>query len=231
MTKSIKSSNILTEIKKDLLKEHLKVVEEYIKIWLNEFNVPSPFIPKPDSAWQAMYLPSTEQDPDSNHMIRHHIRSRALWGHHTKWVSILEEMWALISKLHQETRNKQKELSGTEQRQFTPEFTSVALWKGFEVADGRELVDLYKIPDSKLGISYGAYQLELSAVTQEQRNMIEQEHRKYINSLSTHEDMLRLVTLWNEVIDLTKQMWSIGNKILKSHDILYPCSFCKHLYK
>lgn len=232
MAKAIKYSAVAAEIKKEYLKEHLQVIRKLIETWITELSAPAPLYPcQGKTGWQSVYVPSTEKDPDSNHMIKRHIRSRALWSHHTKWEADLENMWPLINNLRQEARSKQKELSTSTQRQYCVEFTDVALWKGFDVANGMQLEDWYKIPDDEQGISYGAYKLELSAATQEERSLIKHEHREYIDHLAKLNDMHQLIESWREVIKLQKQMQAIGSKILKSGDILYSCTFCKHLWR
>ena len=114
-------------------------------------------------------------------------------------------------------------------KKYIPEYYAVALWKGFDIAIGLEIDDLYKTPDDQRGVSYGAYKIELSATNENERLLVEKEHRQFISDTAQNKDITRLVELWKEVRTLQAQMYSIGNKSLKSGDILYPCMFCKHL--
>ena len=96
MTKPLKNSAIASEIKREYLKEHLEIVKKIIEDWISELVAPSPFAPLKDIwGWQSVYRPSAEQDPDSNHMLRRHLRSRALWYHHAAWVRKLENIWQI----------------------------------------------------------------------------------------------------------------------------------------
>lgn len=232
MAKAVKHSTVATEIKKEYLKEHLRSVRKLVETWLSEFSAPEPLTPFHDNwGWQSVYATPTEKDRDSNHMLRHHIRSRALWSHHSEWESILESVWQLINQIRKKASAKQKKLSNSTQRQYSSEFSMVALWKGFDVANGRKLDDLYKVPDDQRGISFGAYKIELSALTQGDRDSIEREHRKFIDYLAKLDDMRQLIELWGAASKLREQIQGIVSKILKSGDILYPCTFCRHLWR
>ncbi len=117
------------------------------------------------------------------------------------------------------------------QIQYTPEYLTVALWKGFDVANGREMDNLYKVPDDQRGVSYGGDKIELSVTPKKERSLIEKEHRRFINYLAQLKEMRQIVILWHELGALQTKMYLIVNKALKYGDILYPCMFCKHLWK
>ncbi len=232
MAKTVKYSSVAGEIKKDYLKEHLEDVKKLIHDWIPELYAPPPLTPHKDVwGWKTVYGSPIEQDPDSNHMLRRHLRSRSLWRYHSEWENELEIAWRLINKVRQKSDAKQKELSNSAQMQYSSEYTSVALWKGFDVANGRQLEDWHKIPDDQHGISYGAYKIELSAVNQADRALIKQEHRELIDHLAKLNDMRQLIELWSTVSKLQEQMRGIASKILKTGNILYPCTFCRHLWK
>ena len=232
MAKAVKYSAIAREIKKEYLKEHLENVKRAIEIWIPEINTPAPLTSHKDVwGWQSIYTPPMEQDPDSNHMLKRHLRSRALWSHHANWERKIGKVWYLTNRVRKEADDKHIEHSNNKQRQYTAEYVTVALWKAFDVARGREIDDWYKVPDDQHGVSYGAYKLELSAVTSEECSSIEKEHREFNHYLAELEDMCQLIELWHEVNELKTYMQTIGNNILKSGDILYPCKFCRHLWK
>ena len=86
--------------------------------------------------------------------------------------------------------------------QYTSDYVTVALWKGFDIANGLEIANWYKIPDDQHGVSYGTYKLELSSTTETERSLIKKEHRQFISDLAQHNDMLQLVDLWQEVSTL-----------------------------
>ena len=231
MAKAVKYSEIAREIKKEYLKEHLNIVRKLIADWLPAIKAPPLMAQKGIWGWESVYSPAVEQDPDNNHILRRHLRSRAFWSHHANWVLKLNNIWHLINQLCKDSNNQPLKQSQNMQIQYTPEYFAVALWKGFDVANGREIDNWYKVPDDQCGVSYGAYKIELSATTEKERSLIEKEHRQFINYLAQLGEMRQIVKLWHEVDALQTQMYSIANKALKSGDILYPCVFCKHLWK
>jgi len=96
---------------------------------------------------------------------------------------------------------------------------------------GRTLNLDYKVPDSEIGLSIGAYQIEMSVTSKTSRNLLEQEHREFIDGIAATEQMKDLASLWSEVKVLEEAMRAVVTKTLRSNDILYACSFCKHLWK
>jgi len=98
------------------------------------------------------------------------------------------------------------------------------------VACGRTLNLDYKVPDSKIGLSFGAYLIETSATSTESRNLLEKEHREFIDGIAVIEEMKDLASRWSEVTELEEAMRAIVSKALRSNDILYACSFCRHLW-
>lgn len=231
MAKAIKYSEIAREMKKEYLKEHLKNVRKLIEDWLPTLKAPPLMPQKGIWGWESAYSPSVEQDPDNNHILRRHLRSRALWSHHANWELRLNNIWHLTNQLYKDANNQPLKQSENIQIQCTPEYFTVALWKGFDVANGREMDDWYKVPDDQRGVLYGAYKIELSVTTKKERSLIEKEHRQFVNYLAQLPEMRQIVILWHEAGALQTQMYSIVNKALKSGDILYPCMFCKHLWK
>ena len=231
MAKAVKYSAVAQEIKKEYLRKHLNSVRKLIEDWLPTLKAP-PLMPQKGTwGWESPYSPVAEQDPDNNHILRRHLRSRAFWSHHANWQLKLNEIWHLANQLHKDANNQHLKKSKNTQMQYTPEYFTVALWKGFDVANGREMDDLYKVSDDQSGVSYGAYKIELSVTVKDERLLIEKEHRQFIDYLAQLKEMRRIVELWHEIGALQTQMYLIVNKALKSGDILYPCMFCKHLWK
>ena len=87
------------------------------------------------------------------------------------------------------------------------------------------------MPDDQQGVSYGAYKIEVSAKSPTVRSLVIKEHIEFIHYVAGLEDMKALVEIWRDTILIQKQMQLISSKSLKSVDILYPCTFCKHLCK
>ncbi|MFC1904924.1 hypothetical protein ACFLXT_04095 [Chloroflexota bacterium] len=65
----------------------------------------------------------------------------------------------------------------------------------------------------------------------EERILVEEEHRDFSDSLAVIESMKELAGLWSELKRIQQAMYAIATKIQQSNDILYPCKFCKHLWK
>ena len=88
MVRAVKHSAIAQEIKKQYLVEHLEDIRRLITNWISQLSTPNPFAPREGVwNWQSGCSPDLEKDQDSNHMLRRHLRSRALWSHHAEAVS------------------------------------------------------------------------------------------------------------------------------------------------
>jgi len=232
VAKAVKYSTIAQDMRKEYLKEHLEKVKKLIEDWIPELKAPEPLSPyKGAWGWQSIYKPPTELEPDDNHILRRHLRSRALWSHHANWERKLDSIWDIAAKLRQEVGDKYGTISKNTKRQYTDEYVTVALWKGFDLACGEEVDDWYKVPDDQPGVSYGAYKIELSAKTSNKRSLIISEHRDIIKYIAGLDYMNTLIELWKEVVRIQEHTQSISIRALKSADILYPCTFCKHLWK
>ena len=164
-------------------------------------------------------------------MLKRHLRSRALWRHHTNWEQKLQEVGHLANQVRHKANIKYMRKSKDNQRQYTPDFLDTALWQGFEVACGKKLDNMYRIADNQKGVAVGAYNIEISATSPEERSSVEKEHQDFIYYVAQLKGMKDLARLWSEVRSLQERMSSIAIKALKSNDILYVCTFCKHLWK
>lgn len=232
MSKAVKESNVAREIKKEYLREHLEEVIDLIDRWTRELQAPPPLAAGEGSlAWQSVYRPATEQQPDANHMLRRHVRSRTLWRHHADWQASLEKAWSLTQRIQKEAKNCVAEVEREKSREYTQEYVGVALWLAFDLACGHKTDLPYREPDSRVGLACGAYTIELSARSASERSSVETEHRSLITELADLEYIRELATLWDEVTTLQQKMTAIAGKALKSRDILYPCRFCRHLWK
>ena len=100
MAKAVKHSEIGKEIKKEYLKEHLKEVQTLMEDWLSTLKAPPMMIQKGVFGWESPYLPTAEQDDDSNHMLRRHLKSRAFWSYHADWELKLKEKQQRIRSIH-----------------------------------------------------------------------------------------------------------------------------------
>ena len=234
MTKKSQYSTMATEIKKEYLKEHLDEIKKLAATWIDELTAP-PIVKRERGkitwGWLTTYKPSQELDSDSNNMIRRHIKSRTLWNHHTNWDLKLKKIWQLADQIYNNVKTKHDNQTSSKKWQYTDDYVNTALWEGFEMACGRTTKLNYQEPDNKTGLSFGAYQIETSAVSKESRNLIEKEHREFCSAIAATREMRDLACLYSEVADLEVAMKAIVTKTLKSNDILYTCSFCKHLWR
>lgn len=232
MSRAVKESNLAKEIKKDYLKKHLEEVIGLIERWIGELDAPPPLGPREGSlAWRSVYSPATEQDPDANHMLRRHVRSRTLWKHHAVWQANMDKVWNLTQRVQEKAMDRVAERARKKVRKYTQDYGSVALWKAFDLACGREPDITYREPDNRVGLACGAYTIELSAQSTSERSSVKSEHRRLTRYLADLDEMWELAAMWGEVTALQDRMRAIAGQALKSRDILYPCRFCRHLWK
>ena len=232
MVKAVKYTPIAQEIKKEYLKEHLENVKQLINNWIKELNVPDPLSPNKGTwGWQSVYRPSTEIDPDSNHMLRRHLRSRTLWSHHANWWGKLYIIWDLISQVREAAGKIHSGKSPSNLRCYAEDYLNTALWQSFELTCNRKLKIDYKIPENQRGLSFGAYVIETSAATENDRNLVEKEHQDLKDQIAQTTEIKNLTSIWIDIVKLQESMQAIALEKLKSSDILYPCRFCKHLWK
>lgn len=229
--KDIKTSPIARELKKEYLREHLENVKTLINNWIPQLNAPDPFTSSGGLwGWQAVYRPPIEQDLDNNHILRRHVRSRALWHHYTNWEQTLEEIWDLADEIREQAEAMHAEQSVNEEREYTDGYMGVALWKGFDIARGGVLEDYYKPPDDRIGVNYGAYKISASETTADACVSVVEEHRALIHHVAALKGMKELAGSWRKLLKLQEQMQPIARRTLRSNDILYPCKFCRHLW-
>ncbi|MFC1966463.1 hypothetical protein ACFLWI_05915 [Chloroflexota bacterium] len=234
MAKAPKHSAMATEIKKEYLKEHLHEVKDLVTTWMGELTTPSFIVRERGQlswGWPITHRPSSEHNPDLNNMIRRHLRSRALWSHHANWERKLDSIWQLTSQIRDDIKKKHVKQSSSKQWDYTEDYVNTALSQGFEVTCGRTSSLDYKVPDSKTGLSFGAYLIETSATSTKSRNLLEKGHRKFIHGIAVTKEMKDLASLWNEVAKIQETMRAIVAKAIRSNDILYACRFCKHLWR
>jgi len=234
MAKETKYSAMAKEMKTIYLKEHLDEIKETAEKWKSELTAPSPIVRERGKiiwGWSTTYKPTQELDPDSNNMIRRHVKSRTLWTHHTNWEHKVKNIWELTNQIYIDVKKKHHDQASEKKGQYTDDYVNTALWEGFEMACGRTTNLNYKEPDNKIGLSYGAYTIETSVTSKESRNLIEKEHREFCSAIAATKEMKDLARLYSEVAELEAAMKAIVTKTLKSNDILYTCRFCKHLWR
>ena len=231
MAKRLGDPTVVQELRKEYLKEHLDGVKSTVNRWALDLNAPPPFDPVSGPwGWQSAYRPRTELYPDNNHMLRRHVRSRALWRHHADWETKLDDIWGLTQQLRKEAVDIQVGQAKEQQWKHSNDYLNVALWKGFEKANGQDIEQSYLVPSDQLGLAYLSYKIEMSASSAEQRAWIQKGHWSLINKIAELNKMKDLVEIWRGASGLCDQMQSIAFRIVKSNDIIYACKFCRHLW-
>jgi hypothetical protein len=232
MYKAMKHSQVAAELKKEYLREHLESIKTLIRNWIAGLHPPEPLAPNDRVwGWQSLYRPPIENNPDELHMLRHHLKSRALWSHYSNWQKKMEEIFQLIERVRLKAKARQKKLSMNRSRKYTEDYVPVALWKAFDMALGKAIDLPFKLPDDKFGLSYGGYKIEELANNAEGRISIEEEYRSFISSISQSSTMRCLANSWLEASQLEVQISTISNNIMKSGNIFYMCRFCRYLWR
>jgi len=255
MARKKQSQGILTELKRDRLNKHLNEVEEVIERWITELIVPPPFYWQPSEeserfgagvggtpvrppeyfrlqpwklwACRSVYVPSQEQDIASNHMLRKHLRKRALWTYHAEWeqrLNRIKELGTRICERATEIENVQAEGKG-----LTEDYKAIALRVALELALGGGPEKSYSQRGSR-GVCYAGVLIEKSANAQ-QMNEVAEEHWQLISELGQSKEMLELAREWQHALALQERMRELAQKAIKSSDILYPCQFCRRLWQ
>jgi len=233
MAKAVKRSEMAKEIKKDYMLRHLDEVEKLITDWMPQINAPAPFLLLDDNwGWLSIYRPALEENPDSKHVLKQHLHSRTLWRQHTEWERKLEATWGLITKVRKKANDLYISLSINQTTLHREQYVGVALTAAFNsIYTGKPLKIQYKIPDDQHGVSCGDFKIEMEATIDEERLSIQKGHTDFTNTITSFVEMKQLIVIWNDVEALRNQMRTIANKVIKSKDILYPCRFCRHLWK
>lgn len=233
MAKAVKHSEMAKEIKKEYLLRHLDEIEKSIMDWIPQISAPAPFLLLDDDwGWLSIYRPALEENPDSKHVLRQHLRNRTLWRHHAEWERKLEAIWGLITKVHKKANDVYTQLSINQPTLHREHYVGVALSTAFTSIYTRKLLKIqYQIPVDQHGVSCGDFKIELEATIDKERLSIQKGHTDYTKTITGYEEMKQLIAIWHDVEVLQEQMEIIINKVIKSKDILYPCRFCRHLWK
>lgn len=232
MAKNVGDSAVSLEVKKEYLKEHLSSVRSLIENWSQQIKASFPFAMEGVAwGWRSPYRPREGQDADNNHILRHHLRSRALWKHYSNWEKLLDEVWHLTGQVREHSGRLHLANSSDKTWQYTDDYFGTALWKGFEKALGKLVEKRYIVPDDHIGVFFGVYQIEKSVENEHDRRRVQEEHWDLINQVAELEETKELVHKWVEVMRLEEDMAKIGLTTLRSNNFLHPCRFCRHLWK
>ncbi len=179
-------------------------------------------------ALQTLYMPPTEQDAVTNHMLRKHLRKRSIWTNHAQWERGLKR----VSELAPAARNKLSQLAEAHRGgwETTEDYEGTALEKALDLAAGQERQEPYwQKPVFSHGVWLGDILIEKSAGPEEVQKVGSQ-HRQLIEEAAQSEEMRSVAIEWGNVLKLQGRMQELASKTLKSSDILYPCQFCRPLW-
>ena len=233
-------NSLIMQIKKERLDRHLGEVERLIAEWIPQLSATDPFASytRGDSwGWPETYRPGLQQDADSNHMLRRHLRSRALWAHHSDWGSRLEGAFELSTNVREKAAHLHhgkgsKGKSGSRAGTHTEGYLGAALWQAFRLARNHPPdTGNYRRGDGGKGVGFGGYLIETSSASEKRFTRIRQEHLSLSYELSGLDEMKAIAEEWALIEKLQSQMQTLASKALKSSDFLYPCRFCKRLWK
>lgn len=262
MARGKKSAEISAEMRKDRLRKHLNEVEDLGRSWIKQLTAPNPFYwRESDESWatrpdvkaaQAIrfpespeekrwkmwacreaYVPLLEQDVASNHMLRKHLRKRALWHNHSEWEQRLNRIAKLAPALCERAAKMQEERGVG--RELTEDYMPTALQAALEFASGQASAKSYsQRPGFTRGVwyegMYGGVLIDKSASSQ-QVDAVKEGHWQIISELGQSNEMRQLAREWQQVQLLQERMRELAHKAVKSGDILFPCQFCRRLWQ
>lgn len=235
------NTEMLVQIKKERLNRHLAEVERLIEDWIPQLYAPDPFAFNTQNhswGWASAYRPVLEQDPDSNHMLRQHVRSRALWRNHSDWEGRLNQTQEVLGsfykqaiKIHKEMRKENRKGSkrARDVRQYAVGYEEAAIWQAFHLACGERPSANYTLGDHATGVRFGDFLIETAAGAKSLQ-AVESEHYQLSCRLSRTPQMGELAAEWALIRKLEERMRALATKALKSSDYLYPCRYCRRLW-
>ncbi|GEM_PF-4933319 len=238
----LKGSTAVKEIKKEYLVRHLDDMEHRAQSWLESHWSREYF--HPDGTYIANSLagkgvPSKSvlgADPELNHILRRHLRSRALWTHHGVWeravgrLSQVEEGIAILAAPIAQTHQLQGPFT------YTSAFLGSALAEAFKCVRGTGSPSVYT-PYTPSGVLLGRYMIEQSAEGGDVPR-VGRQHQLLVSELLDHNRHPALDTAFHEAGRLQgdlereeKAVRKLAADALKAKDFLYPCRYCKRLWQ
>lgn len=223
-------STVVQELKKERLREHLEEVQQLGEEWRGQLSAPSPFSKKFNPKSPIRYKPSLEVDVDMFHMLKRHIKSRALWRNHTEWETNLEKIRDLEEPIGKRTDSIVAEMTRQSPKfEYTRWFAYTALEKVFLKMSRLQSVRKYE-PKTGGGLIFGGDMIEETA-TGESIASVERDHKSLIKELERYSEWKYILVHWRSVKRLEESMRKIVSDTLKSSDFFYPCRFCRKLFK
>ena len=224
-------SNIIMEIKKEHLKRHLDEVENLLGEWRHQLYAPAPFKVSETDARTVIYTPPLERDPDNNHILHRHVKSRMFWRHHSDWERKLRAIHQEADELLKLGTGYVEQLADRmPQIQPTAMFIRVALDDAFTWSSHKKISKKYEPVREGVGVWCGGIRIE-EASTNEEVWLVQEAHHRLIVELRNSEAMTGIVGYWKDAKGSETRMIKLLSDVLKSGDFLYPCRFCRKLFK
>ena len=214
------------EIKKSRLLKHLDEIEKLGREWVRELYASDPFgvssIPFDPSS--PGYRPDVERDEDTNHMLRRHFRSRQLWKNHTEW----EEKLRAIARIRGGLLERfGRRVNGGD---FTDAFLNTALEDAFDQVLNRTLSFNFELGNGGTSVVYRARMIVKSDRPVD-LDSIRNSQNKLGEEIAASKEMAEAVEIWGEAMTLQEGMVGLVRTALRASDLMYPCRYCKHLWK
>ncbi len=211
---------VARQLMKERLTEHLRSVDSLIKDWSGELSLPMPF-DFGETSWpcRVPYTPRSEEDVSKNHILRHHLRGRALWRNHADWmrkVRMLEEQGGVICRQATEMRP-----------QCSVAYREAALWAAYRLAIGEKFKKKYEVEQGK-GITFYGVIIDDTTVTTE-KDRVADGHWIMVRSLAYCKEMAKFIETLEQARAFQMCVIDLVAKVLSSSDIFYPCKLCKRL--
>ena len=231
-------SDVLKEIRKDWLLEHLNEVEELIGAEISRLEKVAGEVEHYD--WK----PLAGRDADENHILRSHLKTRTLWGHYDQMGKALTSM----APVHQcmvktadrivagpletqaeedELRDLRKDLGRLDP---DPAFAEAALRQAIEGQAGRNREFVYgHSGNASGGVLVGGVLIHGSAGPDDVDD-IGRVHQLLVRYLRRDAHTATIVSHWKDATAHRDGAIGILRKVRRSKDILRPCRFCRHLF-
>lgn len=225
------NSEIVKELMKDRLRNHLIEIEKLVVNWRPQLSAPRPFSSEPSDLSVVPYRPQLERDSDNAHMLRKHIKSRAFWKLHTAWEINLSHVSSSVEPVVRQGREFVAKLATkSPDLKFTRFFAWTAAEEAFlQISNMRSARD-YR-PNSKQGLNFGSCVIEEKAASAIYLTTVEAEHKELVKKLSERPEWEEICAYWLEAKKAEDGLAKIVDSVMKSSDIFHPCRFCRKLFK
>lgn len=260
MPRKKKTAEMLFELRKDLLNNHLSEVKQYITEWISELAAPSPFIwlesedaaefelkqaslpvriqlletnPEPMSQWKQWARHTNYQPPKEQSEITNHIL-RKHFRKRSFWEihTLWEQKIIMIKDLASPLFIKVEQMTEKyrDHWQITEDFGGTALESSFIHLLKHGQEKSY---EQKPAFSRGVWFRNIlieKSAKAEEVKLVAEQHGTIIKELTELDEMNKVVEEWKEVLNYQNKMQEKARIALLKSDFLYKCQFCRKLW-